>query len=161
MREKALEWYYDLPADTRSNWHKLKAKFIDKYKMVPKQKQDLNCYFNLVYNLKQRGRNIVTYIDKAKKLYKACSANLMSFLPHQFIAGLDNKFKINMVQLYLNGKEPIIFSEAKKAVVKSYRQIGRPSPFDAYDKPANPVQSTALQAKVNAGLLAFFNELRV
>ena len=161
LKEKALEWYRDLLTDTRSNWSELKAKFVSEYKIVPRQERDLNRYFNLVYNLKQRGRNIVTYVDEAEKLYKACPANLMAFLPHQFVAGLDNESKINIVQLYLNGKEPITFPEAKKAVVKSYQQIGQPSPFDAYDEPANPVQSTALQAEVNAGLLAFFNELRV
>ena len=88
--------------------------------MNPRQERDLNCYFNLVYNLKQRGRNIVTYIDKTEKLYKACPANLMFFLSHQFVARLDNKSKIDMVQLYLNGKEPITFSETKEAIMKSY-----------------------------------------
>lgn len=129
--------------------------------MVLRQERDSNCYFNLVYNLKQKGRNIVTYVDKAEKLYKACPTNLISFLLHQFVARLNDESKIDIVQLYLNGKEPITFSEAKEAVVKSYRQIRWPSSFDAYDEPANPVQPTASQTRVNAGLLAFFNKLRV
>lgn len=129
--------------------------------MVPRQKRNLNQYFNLVYNLKQRGRNIITYVDQAEKLYKACLANLMVFLPHQFMARFDDELKIDMIQLYLNGKEPITFPEAKEAVVKSYQQIGQPNPFDAYDESANPVQLTASQAKVNASLLTFFNKLRV
>ena len=129
--------------------------------MIPRQKRDPNQYFNLVYNLKQRGRNIVTYVDKAEKLYKAYPANLMAFLPYQFVAGLDNKSKINMVQLYLNGKKPITFPKTKEAVMKSYQQIRQPSLFDTYNKPESPAQSTALQTKVNADLLVFFNELKI
>lgn len=49
------------------------------YKLVPRQDRDPNCYFNLVYNLKQRGRSIFTYVEEAKKLYKACPANLVSY----------------------------------------------------------------------------------
>lgn len=84
----------------------------------------------------------------------------MSFLPHQFVARLDNKSKIDIVQLYLHGKEPITFSEAKEAIMKSYWQIKQPSPFNTYDEPANLVQPTVSQAKVNAGLLTFFNKLK-
>lgn len=129
LSEKALDWYRDLAADIRSDWHDLKARFVAEYKLVPRQDRDPNHYFNLVYNLKQRGRSIVAYVEEAEKLYKACPANLIPFLPHRFIAGLDDKSKIDIVQLYLNGREPITFPEAKDAVVRSYRRIGRPSPF--------------------------------
>ncbi|MCJ1263560.1 hypothetical protein MMC22_003430 [Lobaria immixta] len=97
LREKALEWYCDLPADIRSNWHELKTRFVAEYKLIPRHNTNPNRYFNLVYNLKQRGRSIVAYVEEAEKLQKACPANLLSFLPHQFIAGLDDESKIGEV----------------------------------------------------------------
>lgn len=130
--------------------------------MVLRQEKDPNCYFNFVYNLKQRGRGIIAYAEEAEKLHKACPTNLLSFLPHQFIARLDDESKIGEVQIYLYEKKLITFPDAKDAVVRSYQQIGRPSPFDTYDEQEPKQQSpSTLQAEVNAGLLAFFNELRL
>ena len=70
---------------------------MSEYKIISRQKRDLNYYFTLIYNLKQRGRYIVIYVDKAKKLYKTCPANLMAFLPYQFVARLNDKSKINII----------------------------------------------------------------
>ena len=64
------------------------------------------------YNLRQRGRNIVTYLDKSGNLYRLCPPSLRPFLGNHFVARLDNKAKIDMVQLYLNGKMSVTFPEA-------------------------------------------------
>ena len=161
LSEKALDWYRDLTTDIRSNWNELKTKFVTKFKIAPRQDRDPNRYFNLVYNLKQRGRSIVTYVEEAEKLHRACPSNLLPFLPHQFVAGLNDESKIEEVQIYLYGKELITYPDARDVVVRSYQRMGRASPFDMYNEP-EPEQRTpqASQTEVNAGLLGFFNELR-
>lgn len=108
----------DLKANVRSNWAELKSQFLVECKLTIRQDRDPNRLFNTVHKLKQNGSNIAVYVEEAQKMYKACSANLQPLLPNQFIAGLDNKSKIDIVHLYLNGKNPITFHEAKDAVIK-------------------------------------------
>lgn len=47
---------------------------------------------------------------------------------YQFITSLDNKKKVNLVQVYLRAdKSTIIYIEAKKIVGKMYQQFNKPS----------------------------------
>lgn len=128
----------DLKAKVRSNRAALKSQFLVEFKLTPRQDKDPNRFFHPVYNLKQNGRNIVAYAEEAEKLYKACSVKLEPFLPNQFIAGLDDESKIDMVQLYLNDKSPIIFSDAKDAIIKFHKRIGRASSFDTFEDDKQP-----------------------
>ena len=121
---------------------------------------DPNRYFNLIYNLRQRGRNIVTYVEEAEKLHRECPPSLQAFLPNQFVAGLDDESRITTVQIYLDRTDLITFPKAKEAVTKAYRVISRASPFDSYGE-EQLTRPMITQENVNAGLLAFLSKMRV
>lgn len=51
---------------------------------------------------------------KRDQLNTNCSKKFQVILEHQFIAGLDNKGKINLIQVYLKANKSIItYIEAK------------------------------------------------
>lgn len=121
--------------------------------------EDLNKYFNMMYNLKQRKSIIAQYVTEAKELYERCSSDLRTYLENQFIADLTNENKIDMMQVYLTDKTNITFSKAKKAVIKVYSRIERVSSFDILKE----TKSTSIdtQTKVNKKIMSFFKELRL
>lgn len=63
-------------------------------------------------------------------------------LGHQFIAELDDKGKIDLVQVYLEAdKTKVTYTEAKQAVSKAYRRFSEPSPLDQlHGQPISPSQ---------------------
>lgn len=73
-------------------------------------------------------------------------------LGHQFIAGLDDKRKVDLVQLYLvANKSTVSYIDARKAVEKAYRRFAEPSPFDDLDdQPMFPPPILSLQSKLVA-----------
>lgn len=51
-------------------------------------------------------------------------------LSYQFIAELDDKRKVDLVQVYLEVKKSAIsYIDMKQAVEKAYQCFGKPSPF--------------------------------
>lgn len=46
--------------------------FLEEYKIAQKVDSDPNKYFNLLYNLRQRGRHIVQYVKEAEHLFRQC-----------------------------------------------------------------------------------------
>lgn len=129
--------------------------------MVKKPNADPNKYFNLVYNLRQGTKDIVDYVEETKRLHAKCPIDLKNYLEHQFVTGLTDDRKIDLVQMYLGDTDKISFPEAKVAVIKAYRRIGRPSPFDKYEDDRTQPSTEVTQTQVNAGLLSFFEALKV
>lgn len=133
LREKAYEWYQKVIPERKNSWERLKADFLAGFKIMVVTTGNPNKYFSLVYNLKQRKSTIAQYVAEAEGLYERCPSDLRTYLGNQFIAGLADENKTDMVQIYLTGKTTITFPEAKEAVIKAYSRIGRASPFDVLE----------------------------
>lgn len=82
--------------------------------MVPRKKVDPTRFLNLVFNFRQRGRSIVEYTREEDQLNAECPEKFCDVLGHQFIAGLDDKRKVDLVQVYLGpSKTAVTYAEAK------------------------------------------------
>lgn len=161
LRDEALRWYQRLDSTIRTNWTELSTAFQDEYKLEPKGVGDPNQYFNLLYNLKQGRKSIAEYVAEAEGLYRKCPDPLKAFMGNQFVAGLTDESKLDMVQLYLANEREITFPLAKAAVVKAYSRIGRPSPFDVdLGSRGSGSKPEVSQNEVNAELLNFFKSVR-
>ncbi|MCJ1343817.1 hypothetical protein MMC31_002014 [Peltigera leucophlebia] len=147
LRDKALFWYQGLAAEVRGNWKSLEATFLTRFALVPRKEVDQRRFLNLVVNFRQRGRNIVEYTREGDKLNAECPEKFRDVLGHQFIAGLDDKGKVDLVQVYLGAnKSTVSYADAKQAVERAYQRFGEPSPFDDLrsqpsSPPPTPVQS--------------------
>lgn len=58
---------------------------------------DYNCFLNLIFNFKQRGQSDVEYTREGDRLNAEYPKKFQDVLGHQFIAGLKNKGKIDLV----------------------------------------------------------------
>ena len=159
LRDKALTWYQKLGQEVRQDWKVLSDIFQAEYKVKPKVEQDPNKYFNLIYNLKQGRKNIAQYVAEAEELYFSCPEKLKEYMGSQFVAGIADEAKLDMVQLYLQNEEVITFPLAKAAVVRAFSRIGRASPFDTLATNSTS-QSEVSQNEVNKELLNFFKSLQ-
>ena len=159
LRDKALAWYHGLDANTRANWSLLEAAFLSRFALVARKEVDQTRFLNLVFNFRQRGRSIVEYTREGDQLNAECPEKFRDVLGHQFIAGLDDKGKIDLVQVYLGAsKSTVSYADAKLAVEKAYQRFGEPGPFDhLYDQPSPPPPTPALQTE----LVALLQSLRV
>lgn len=160
LRDEASGWYQRLEPATRGNWTILSNEFVAEYKLEPRSGPDPNQFFNQLYNLKQGRKPITQYVQEAEDLYRKCPDALKAYMGNQFVAGIAEDGKLDMVQLYLAQEREITFPLAKAAVVKAYSRIGRPSPFDAGAPQPPSVKPEVTQGEVNAELLAFFRGLR-
>ncbi len=61
-------------------------------------------FLNLVFNLRQQGRSNVEYTREGDQLNAECPEKFRDVLGHQFIAGLDDRGKVDLVQVYLGAK---------------------------------------------------------
>ena len=159
LRDKALLWYRDLTAEVRGNWQSLEAAFLVRFALVPRKEADQTWFLNLVLNLKQRGRSIVDYTREGDQLNAKCPEKFRDLLGHQFIAGLDDKGKVDLVQVYSGAdKSTVTYTEAKRAVSKAYTRFGEPSPLDElHDPPFSPPPPTPVQSE----LVALLQALRI
>ena len=157
LRDEAQRWYQRLHTDIRSDWLRLSEDFSMEYKLEPKSDPDPNKYFNQLYNLKQGSKPIAQYVSEAEDLYRKCPEPLKEFMGSQFVAGITDDSKLDIVQLYLAHETKITFPVAKAAVVKAFGRIGRASPFDI---DSSSSKSEVSQGEVNAELLEFFRSLR-
>ncbi len=99
--------------------------------LVPRKEVGQTWFLNLVLNFKQRGRSIVNYIREGNQLNAKCPEKFPGVLGHQLLAGLDDKGKVGLIQVYLGAdKSTVTYTEAKEAVDKAYQQFGEPSPLD-------------------------------
>lgn len=124
LRDKALLWYQDFTAEVRGNWQSLEAAFLARFALVPRKEVGQTWFLNLVLNFKQRGRSIVNYIREGDQLNAKCPGKFPGVLGHQLLAGLDDKGKVGLIQVYLGA------DKSKEAVDKAYQQFGEPSPLD-------------------------------
>ena len=161
LRGEALTWYQRLESTVRGDWTRLSELFAAEYKLEPRSGPDPNHFFNQLYNLKQGKKPIAQYVAEAEDLYRKCPDALKAYMGNQFVAGIADDAKLDMVQLYLSQENEITFPLAKAAVVKAYTRIGRASPFDAGAMQPAPAKQEATQGEVNAELLDFFRGLRM
>ncbi len=105
LRDNALLWYQSLPAEVQSNCESLEVAFLTRFALVPRKEVDQTRFLNLVFNLRQRGRSIVQYTRKGDQLNAKCLEKFYNVLSHQFIAGLDERGKVDLVQVYLGAKK--------------------------------------------------------
>ena len=158
LQDKVLLWYQDLAADVRGNWQSLEAAFLARFALVPRKEVDQTWFLNLVLNLKQRGRSIVDYTREGDQLNAKCPEKFRDVLGHQFIAGLDDKGKVDLVQVYLGAdKSTVTYTEAKQAVSKAYTRFGEPSPLDQLHDPPFSPPPTPVQSE----LVALLQDLRI
>ena len=119
---------------------------------------DQTWFLNLVLNLKQQGRSIVEYIREGAQLNAKCAEKFRDVLGHQFIAGLDGKGKVDLVQVYLGAdKSTVTYTEAKQAVSKAYQRFGEPSPLDQFHDPSFSPPPTPVQSE----LVSLLQALRI
>ena len=152
LRDKVLLWYQNLPAEVQSNWESLEVAFLTQFALVLRKEVDQTRFLNLVFNLRQQGRSIVEYTTEGDQLNAECPEKFRDVLGHQFIAGLDDRGKVDLVQVYLGAKKSTVsYAEAKSAVEKSYQRFGELSPFDNLnDRPSSPPPTPALQSELVA-----------
>ena len=65
-------------------------------------------------------------------IYSGCPASFHHLLERQFVTSLDDRSKIGLTQIYLNGAKMVAFLDAKIAVIKAFSLIGEPGLFDDY-----------------------------
>ncbi len=116
-------------------------------------------FLNFVFNLRQQSCSIVEYTREGDQFNSECIEKIHDLLDHQFIAGLDDREKVNLVQVYLGPKKPTVsYAEAKSAVEKAYQRFGELSLFDNLnDKPSSPHSTPALQLE----LVTLFQSLQI
>lgn len=71
-------------------------------------------FLNLVYNFRQRGRSIVEYTREGDQPNGECPEKFRDVLGYHSIAWLDDKGKVDLVQVYLGANK-----DAKQAVEKA------------------------------------------
>lgn len=65
------------------------------------------------------------YTREGDRLNAECPEKFRDVLGHQFIAGLDDKGKVDLVQVYLGAdKTTVTYTDAKQAVGKAYQRFG-------------------------------------
>lgn len=97
LRDKALTWNQSLAAEIRGNWESLEAAFLTRFALVPRKKVDQTRFLNLVVNFRQKSRSIVEYTIEGDQLNVECPEKFRDLLVHQFIAGLDDIGKVDLV----------------------------------------------------------------
>ena len=92
------------------------------------------------------------YTREGDKLNAECPEKFRDVLGHQFIAGLDDKGKIDLVQVYLGAnKLTVSYVDARQAVEKAYQHFGEPGPFDDLrSQPSSPPPTPALHSELVA-----------
>ena len=124
LRDKALLWYHGFSAKTRANWHLLQTEFLSRFALVARKEVDQTCFFNLVFNFRQRERSIVEYTRERDQLNAECLEKFQDVLGHRCIARLDDKGKVDLVQVYLGAnKSTVSYADAKQAVKKKYQHF--------------------------------------
>lgn len=159
LRDKELFWYYSLSAETRANWQLLKIAFLSRFALVVQKEVDQTRFLNLLFNFKQRGRSIIEYTREGDQLNAECPEKFRDVLGHQFIAGLDDKGKVDLVQVYLRANKSIVsYADARQAVEKAYQRFEEPSPLDDMrSQPSSPPPTPTVQSE----LVALLQALRI
>jgi hypothetical protein len=157
LKDQAAKWYQQLDSETRADWNKLSTVFVSEFMLEARVESDPNKFFNQMYNLRQGKKPIAQYVNEAQTLYLQCPGHLREIFGNQFVAGIADENKLDMVQLYLASESKITFPAAKAAVVRAYSRIGRPSPFDEKDENTKKEIS---QNEVNMELVTFFRSLQ-
>ncbi len=161
LRDKALLWYHGLNAETRANWQLLETAFLSQFTLTAPKEVDPTWFLNLALNLRQRCRSIVKYIREGDQFNAKCPEKFRDVLGHQFTAGLDDKGKIDLVQVYLGaGKGTVTYAEAKQAVGRAYQRFGEPSPLDELNSPPTSPFPTPTPT-VQSELVALLQALRI
>lgn len=156
LKDEALKWYQRLEPNIRSDWDSLSAAFSSEFELEERVDTDPNKFFNQFHSLKQGKKSIAQYVTDAQSLYTQCPEELRALFGNQFIAGIADEGKLDMVQLYLSHETKVTFPIAKAAVIKAYSRIGRPSPFN----PENETTKDEItQNSVTVEMYKFFSKL--
>lgn len=112
----------------------------------------------MIFNFKQKKQSIVEYTRKRDQLNAKCFQKFEDVLSHQFIVGLDDKRKIDLVQIYLEAaKLTVKYTDVNQAVKKAYQRLEKLSSFDNLrNQPFSP-----FSISVQSELGAFFQAFRV
>lgn len=159
LRDKALIWHQGLAAYVRSNWELLEAAFLARFSLAPRKEVDQTRFLTLVLNLRQRGRSSVEYTREGDRLNAKCPEKFRDVLGHQYLAGLDDKRKVDLVQVYLGAnKSTVNYADARQAAEKAYQRFEEPSPFDGMNsQPFSPPPTPTVQSE----LVALLQGLRI
>lgn len=138
-----------MAANVQGNWQALEAAFCARFALVPLKEVDQTWFLNLVLNLKQQGRSIVEYTREGDQLHAECPEKFQDVLGHQFIEGLNNKGKVDLVRVYLGAdKSTVTYTKAKKVISKAYTRFGEPSPLDQLHDPQSSLPPTPVQSEL-------------
>ncbi len=90
------------------------------------------------------------YTREGDQLNAKCNEKFCDVLGHQFIAGLDDREKVDLVQVYLSAKKlTLSYAEVKSVVKKEYQRFKEPSPFDNLnDQSSSPLPTSTLQSEL-------------
>ena len=159
LQDKILLWYHGLSAKIRANWQVLEKAFLSRFALTPQKKVNQTRFLNLVFNFRQRRQSIVEYTKEEDQLNAECPEKFRDVLGHQFIAGLDDRGKVDLVQVYLGAnKSTVSYEEAKSVVEKAYQRFGEPSLFNNLnDQSSLPPPTPALHSE----LVALLQSLRI
>ncbi len=79
--------------------------FLTRFALIPRKKVDQTLLLHLVFNFRQLGRCILEYSRKGEQLNAECPKKFRDILGHEFITGLDDRGKVDLVQVYLGVKK--------------------------------------------------------
>lgn len=128
LKGKASLWYQNLSPSIRTNWNRLEAAFLSRFKIKPYKITDSNRFFKLLYNLRQNGRTISEYIEEADQLSSQCPEIFRRSLAGSFVTGLDEGRKMKLAVYYLRNKNNVSYAQAKHAVIKAYQRLAQQNP---------------------------------
>jgi hypothetical protein len=148
---KAKEWYTNLPRETRQDWGKLKDEFVKEFDVSRRELSVEESYrvTSQIIQLQQGpDQSIVDYVEEATQLNRKCPPHPKQELARRFLAGLQDDNVIFRAQARLENEESFTFKQAKAAVMKATRPLGKPSPFDI-ERPKEEDQKEISQNDIN------------
>ena len=154
-------WYRDLKRETRQDWKALKETFTDHFdpeKRGPSLEESHRVTSQLLLLRQGAEQSIVDYVAQAAELHRACPTTLRNELGARFMACLQDENLAFRAQSKLLDEDNFIFEQAKEAVIRASRPIGRPSPFDRVEQEAVK-QAEITQTKLNIKIMEVLTKL--
>lgn len=122
LKERAFLWYQNLGPKVRTNWDRLEAAFLSRFRNLNRKNElDSTHFFHILFDFKQGGRSIVEYIAEGDQLNSLCPELFRDSLGYSLITGLDDRRKINLAEVLTKHKKKPPYAEAKSAVIKAHQ----------------------------------------
>ena len=93
------------------------------------------------------------YLQECEKLSRVTPSALASTMNNRMIAGLEDKTRVDFVQVYLANITRPTFEQVREAIKKAHTRIGEPNPFEIWDL-VDKVSPAATQNEINVKLLS-------